>query len=129
MRSSNFFEKQAARRAARERRLDKDDVSFVPPAWLKDHVFKLPADAAAQHARAKGALALNDHQVGWADLRRVQAIDEQHLRSGHKKRMRWLTTNKHINRTSYSQLSVDVAMAVLSLSTADQLRLYRRGHW
>ena len=103
--------------------------SYVPPAWLSDHIFRLPADAEVQHAAAMKAPQLNDHAVRWSLLREAQAEDEARLQAGHKKRMPWLTTAKHINRTSYSQLSVDVAMAVLSLNTADQLRLRRHGYW
>jgi hypothetical protein len=110
---------------------EKDDEpkSYVPPEWLCDHIFKLPADAKEQHERAKKAKSVVMHDICWADLKRVQAVDEARLRKGHKKRIKWLTTAKHMERTSYSQLSVDVALAVLSLPTADQLRLYRRGHW
>ena len=45
------------------------------------------------------------------------------------KMMRWLTEAKHIKRTSYAALKVDLALAVISIPTADQLRLRRRGGW
>ena len=109
--------------------MEAANVSYLPPGWMADHVFKLPADARAQHARAMAAPTLHDHEVSWVSLRRAQAEDEERVKNGHKKRMRWLTATKHINRTSFSALSVDAAMAVLNMSTADQLRLRRRGWW
>ena len=104
-------------------------VSYVPPAWLSGHVFRLPADAEAQHAAAMKQPGLHDHAVRWSVLREAQAEDEARLQRGHKKRMPWLTTAKHMVRKKVTQLSVDVAMAVLSLSTADQLRLRRHKGW
>ena len=68
----NIFQRRAALRAMRQHREEKGDVSYVPPEWLADHIFKLPADARAQHDRAVAAPSLSDHPVCWADLRRVQ---------------------------------------------------------
>ena len=62
-------------------------------------------------------------------LRKVQAEDEARLQRGKKKRMRKLTTSKHINRTSYAALKVDLAMHILNAEIADQLRLRRHGGW
>ena len=103
--------------------------SIVPPAWLEAHRFTLPADAQAQHAQAKAAASVLVHEVIWMQLRRVQAEDEARLQEGKKKRMKWLSTSKHIERTSFSQLSVDGAMAIANLATADQIRLLRHGGW
>ena len=106
------------------------------PAWLDDHRFLLPRDgepggsAEARHRRALADPARRlEHRVRWSILRAVQAEDEQRLQRGLKKRMRKLTTAKHINRTSYSALKVDIAVHVLSKDVADQIRLRRYGGW
>lgn len=104
----------------------------APPSWLAEHRITLPADAEAQHAAAliAASTALGPgHHVRWATLRYVQAEDEARLRRGNKKFMRKLTTAKHINRTSYAALKVDLALHILSLEVADQLRLRRHGGW
>ena len=103
------------------------------PAWLAAHRFLLPAHAEATHAAAleaarQGALE-QPHPVRWSILRKVQAEDEARLQRGKKKRMRKLTTSKHINRTSYAALKVDLAMHILNAEIADQLRLRRHGGW
>ena len=120
---------QAKRQAAREANEESKFKSHVPPEWMAGHRFCLPKDAQKQHEAAKAAQHVQDHRVCWMDLRRVQAEDEDWVKAGHKKRMKWLSKSKHIDRTSFSALSVDTAMAVLSMSTADQLRLRRHGGW
>ena len=59
----------------------------------------------------------------------MQREDEARLQQGKKKRMRKLTTSKHINRTSYAALKVDLALHIFSLEIAGQLRLRRHGGW
>lgn len=59
----------------------------------------------------------------------VQGEDEERQQNGEKKRLRGLTTAKHIRRTSFSALKVDTAVAVLNISIADALRLRRHGGW
>ena len=88
----SFFQKRRAIQAKRQQAREAAVVSYVPPEWLKDHMFKLPADAEEQHKRAMADPVLHDHRVCWMDLRRVQAVDEKHLQTGHKKRMKWLST-------------------------------------
>ena len=99
------------------------------PQWLADHRIVLPADAEARHARAMAGPQQTVHRVRWSIFRKVQQEDEARLQRGKKKRMRKISTAKHINRTSFSALKVDIAIHVLSTDVADQLRLRRHGGW
>ena len=99
------------------------------PQWLADHRIVLPADAEARHARAMAGPQQTVHRVRWSIFRKVQKEDEARLQRGKKKRMRKISTAKHINRTSFSALKVDIAIHVLSMDVADQLRLRRHGGW
>jgi len=69
------------------------------------------------------------HPATWELLRTAQAEDEARLRHNHPKRMKKLTTAKHMNRTSYSALKVDIALHIFDLEVANQLRLRRHGGW
>ena len=55
--------------------------------------------------------------------------DERRCQEGHRKRMRWLTTVRDMDRTGFSALKVDPAVHVMDPRTADQLRLRRHGFW
>ena len=46
-----------------------------------------------------------------------------------QRRMRWLTTATHINRTGFSRMKVGLAIDVCKIDTANQLRLRRHGGW
>ena len=97
------------------------------PTWL--HRILLPANAKAFHEQAMKDVAHKIHRVCWSDFAAIQALDEKRLQEGHKKRMRKISTAKHIKRTSYAALKVDLAIHMLNNEIADALRLRRHGGW
>jgi hypothetical protein len=99
------------------------------PQWLAGHRILLPADAEQRHAAAMADPSPISHALVWEHLREAQDEDEQNCRNARKRRMKWLTKARDINRSSYSSLKVDPALHVLSVATADQLRLRRHGGW
>lgn len=98
--------------------------------WLDGHRIKLPADFNAQAAAARAAWAEEPkaHPVRWQTLREIQAEDEELARrTGGHRNMRWLRASQHINKTGFSRMRVGLAVAVVSIKTAKQLRLHRMG--
>ena len=69
------------------------------------------------------------HTVTWRTLREMQSEDEERVQRGHKKRMRWMCAAEHIKRTSYTCMKAGHALRVLSMDTANQMRLRRHGGW
>ena len=97
------------------------------PEWIDHHAVRLPDDFDAQCERARAAATFKTCvPVRWATLWRVQVADEAQQRVGGRKRMHWLVTSKHINKTGLSRMKVGLATAVLSVKTADVLQLLRK---
>ena len=103
----------------------------APPAWLKQHRIRLPTDWRARHDAAMKlpAWRAKFHTVTWRTLREMQSEDEERVQRGHKKRMRWMCAAEHIKRTSYTCMKAGHALRVLSMDTANQMRLRRHGGW
>ena len=99
------------------------------PTWLRRIL--LPANAKAFHEQAMKDVAHKIHRVCWSDFAAIQpgAGREAPAGEGHKKRMRKISTAKHIKRTAYAALKVDLAIHMLNNEIADALRLRRHGGW
>ena len=108
-----------------------DGSSGTRGAWLAGHRIRLPAFAEQQHAAwlKRHAAAVMWDKVTWRILREVQAEDEARARRMEGKRMPHLTTAQHIRKTGFSCMKVGPALRVLSLDTANQMRLRRHGGW
>jgi hypothetical protein len=98
--------------------------------WLTKHRIVLPSDAdfkrkceEAEAAARQGRIKASP--IRWETLRRVQTRDEKRQRAGGRKLMNWLTTSKHINKTGFSRMKVGLAVAVISVRTAQALQCLR----
>ena len=56
-----------------------------------------------------------------------KAKDEVRVRKGWPRLLHWLRASQHINKTGFSRMKVGLAVAVVSIKTARQMRLHRRG--
>ena len=110
---------------------DAGTAAAAPPAWLKQHRIRLPTDWRARHSAAMKLPAQRAkwHKITWRILREMQSEDEERVRRGHKKRMRFVCAAEHIRRTSYTCMKVGHALRVLSMDMANQMRLRRHGGW
>ena len=66
------------------------------------------------------------HPVLWQTLKEFQAKDEARAKKGWPRLLHWLRASQHINKTGFSRMKVGLAVAVISIKTAKQLRLNRR---
>ena len=76
------------------------------------HRIIMPADF---HQRCMAARTAGEavHEVLWQTLRTLQTADERRQQRNQPKLFPWLTTAKHINKTSFSRMRVGLAIAVL----------------
>ena len=93
---------------------------------------RLPTDFDAVHQRALqhpavGSPVLAGIGIHWRQIRDAQAEDEARLVGRRPKRMFWLKTSTHMNKTGFSRMRVGLARDVISPRTAAQLQLRRYG--
>ena len=105
------------------------------PDWRKEHEIHLPSTFAHDHkaavAAGKAGAARPPHSIVWQQLREAVAEDEKEFKrtAGASRRIKWLTTAAHINKTGFSRMKVGLATDVCSMKTANQLRKRRHGGW
>ena len=106
----------------------RHDRGGAEPRALTYHGSKRTTAATYDAGRdVLGLVRLVDIVAGW--LQAGVREDEARGQQGGMRRMRWLTVAQHVNRTSYSCMKVNLAVAVLKPETADQLQLRRLGGW
>ena len=89
---------------------------FGEPDWMPHQRIVLPDRAAFARlcaaVRGQPETQTSSHEVLWQVLAEIQAHD-QNRRLGDAKLMFWLTTAKHIRKTGFSRMRVNLAIAVL----------------